>query len=182
MPTAQIPPFFPNPNCLLTNSNVYGVTIAEHVMMVTLMLLRRLPDCQEAMRRRQWPVPSPVQSIRDADFTIIGTGNIGTNVAQRLKSMGAARVTGLSRSGRQADGALFTFHEGQSVLKMNTELNHELYMRGFLADWKFDSLPMKKQRKPSAYAENPAGFQIRRSRPPDRGGGLRQADYRRVHS
>ena len=35
---------FANPDCLLTNSNGYGVTIAEHVVMVTLMLLRRLPE------------------------------------------------------------------------------------------------------------------------------------------
>ena len=32
------PGLFANPDCLLTNSNVYGVTIAEHVVMVTLML------------------------------------------------------------------------------------------------------------------------------------------------
>ena len=38
------PGLFANPDCLLTNSNVYGVTIAEHVVMVTLMLLRRMPE------------------------------------------------------------------------------------------------------------------------------------------
>ena len=38
------PALFANPDCLLTNSNVYGVTIAEHVVMVTLMLLRRMPE------------------------------------------------------------------------------------------------------------------------------------------
>ena len=38
------PSLFANPDCLLTNSNVYGVTIAEHVVMVTLMLLRRMPE------------------------------------------------------------------------------------------------------------------------------------------
>ena len=34
---------FANPNCLLSNSNAYGVTIAEHTIMVTLMLLRQMP-------------------------------------------------------------------------------------------------------------------------------------------
>ena len=29
---------FANPDCLLSNSNTYGVTIAEHVVMVALML------------------------------------------------------------------------------------------------------------------------------------------------
>ena len=44
------PGLFANPDCLLTNSNVYGVTIAEHVVMVTLMLLRRMPEYIEIVR------------------------------------------------------------------------------------------------------------------------------------
>ena len=43
-PLLHRPDLFANPDCLLTNSNVYGVTIAEHVVMVTLMLLRRMPE------------------------------------------------------------------------------------------------------------------------------------------
>ena len=38
------PSLFANPDCMLTNSNCYGVTIAEHVVMVQLMLLRRMPE------------------------------------------------------------------------------------------------------------------------------------------
>lgn len=41
------PSVFPDPQCLLTNSSGYGVTIAEHVVMVTLMLLRRMPEYEE---------------------------------------------------------------------------------------------------------------------------------------
>ena len=41
-PYCKDPSIFANPDCLLTNSNVYGVTIAEHVVMVTLMRLRRM--------------------------------------------------------------------------------------------------------------------------------------------
>lgn len=98
------PTLFANPNCLLTNSNGYGVTIAEHVVMVTLMLMRRMPAYQEGIRARQWVSPMPIRSIRDSAFTVLGTGNIGVNVAQRLRGMGAARITGLSRSGRSQDG------------------------------------------------------------------------------
>ena len=94
------PALFANPDCLLTNSNVYGVTIAEHVVMVTLMLLRRMPEYEAVVRQREWRSDLPIRSIRDGAFTILGTGDIGRHVAERLRGMGAAEIVGLSRSGR----------------------------------------------------------------------------------
>ena len=94
------PGLFANPDCLLTNSNVYGVTIAEHVVMVTLMLLRRMPEYIEIVRGHSWSNQLPVRSIRDNEFTILGTGDIGRHVADRLRGMGAAKIVGLSRSGK----------------------------------------------------------------------------------
>ena len=95
---------FQNPDCILTNSNVYGVTIAEHVVMVTLMLLRRMPEYEAVVRRRGWSNQLPIRSIRDNAFTILGTGNIGNHVAQRMRGMGAAKIIGVSRSGRAQEG------------------------------------------------------------------------------
>ena len=99
-PYCKDPSIFANPDCVLTNSNVYGVTIAEHVVMVTLMLLRRMPEYEEIVRNRSWSNQLPIRSIRDNEFTILGTGNIGVNVAERVRGMGAAKVIGLSRSGK----------------------------------------------------------------------------------
>ena len=99
-PYCKDPSIFANPDCVLTNSNVYGVTIAEHVVMVTLMLLRRMPEYEEVVRNRSWSNQLPIRSIRDNEFTILGTGNIGVNVADRMRGMGAAKIIGLSRSGR----------------------------------------------------------------------------------
>lgn len=98
------PTLFANPDCILTNSNGYGVTIAEHVVMVTLMLLRQMPAYLSCAVRHDWGAPMPIRSIRDGSFTVLGTGNIGVNVAQRLHGMGAASVLGLSRSGRPVEG------------------------------------------------------------------------------
>ena len=95
---------FANPDCILTNTNGYGVTIAEHVIMVTLMLMRRMPEYTEIVRNRGWENQLPIRSIRDTNFTILGTGNIGWNVAQRLRGMNAGRITGLSRSGKAVEG------------------------------------------------------------------------------
>lgn len=103
-PYCKDPSLFANPDCVLTNSNCYGVTIAEHVIMVLLMLLRRMPEYEEIVRGRGWSNQLPIRSIRDNDFTILGTGNIGRNVADRLRGMGAAKITGLSRSGTGEDG------------------------------------------------------------------------------
>lgn len=103
-PYCKDPGLFANPDCLLTNSNCYGVTIAEHVVMVLLMLLRRMPEYEEVVRSRGWSNQLPIRSIRDNEFTILGTGDIGVNVADRLRGMGAARITGLSRSGRAREG------------------------------------------------------------------------------
>lgn len=99
-PYCKDPAIFANPDCILTNSNVYGVTIAEHVVMVTLMLLRRMPEYEEVVRNHSWSNQLSIRSIRDNKFTILGTGNIGVNVAERVRGMGAAKIIGLSRSGR----------------------------------------------------------------------------------
>lgn len=91
---------FPSPGCLLSNTNCYGVTIAEHIVMVTLMLFRRMPEYQEMIRNRGWGDLLSIRSIRDSAFTLLGTGNIGVNAAQRLRGMNAGVLTGVSRSGR----------------------------------------------------------------------------------
>lgn len=99
-PYCKDPSLFANPDCLLTNSNCYGVTIAEHVVMVLLMLLRRMPEYTEIVRARGWKNTLSIRSVRGSEITILGTGNIGANVAERLRGMGAAKITGVNRSGR----------------------------------------------------------------------------------
>lgn len=118
---------FANPDCILTNANVYGVTISEHVIMVMLMLLRRMPDYAKIIERREWTNKLPIRSIRGNCFTILGTGNIGDHVAQRLKAMGAARVVGINRGGKAAGDC---YDEVLSVDKLDEVLpdSHNLIM------------------------------------------------------
>lgn len=92
---------WPRPDCLLSNaSGAYGPTISEHILMVLLMLLRRMPEYEEIVRRRSWSNQLSIRSIRDNEFTILGTGDIGRHVAERMRGMGAAKIVGLSRSGK----------------------------------------------------------------------------------
>ena len=69
-------------DCLLTSSNTFDVTLAEHTIMVLLMLLRRMPEYEERVRRREWRAGLPIRSIRDGRFTILGAGHIGGRIAE----------------------------------------------------------------------------------------------------
>lgn len=117
---------FANPDCILTNSNVYGVTIAEHVTMVFLMMLRRMPEYIEIIRNRRWDNQLPIRSIYGNTFTILGTGNIGQEVASRLRGMGAAKIVGVSRSGK----AVPSFDEVLPISQLDEALKnaHNLIM------------------------------------------------------
>ena len=98
---------FANPDCLLTNSNVYGVTIAEHTVMVTLMLLRQMPYYAEGSRTHTWLPPRPVRSIHGGRVTVLGTGNLGGTIARRMRDLGAGTVIGLNRSGKVRQKGLY---------------------------------------------------------------------------
>ena len=93
---------YQNPDCLLTNaSGAYGTTIAEHSVMVSLMLLRRQMEYTEIIREGDWRVlPGGIHSLHGARVTCLGTGDIGTEFARRVRAFHPASLTGVSRSGR----------------------------------------------------------------------------------
>ena len=82
------------------SSGSYGVTIAEHVTMVTLMLMRRQMEYDDVTRERGWRRDLPIRSIRDSRVTLLGTGDIGREVAIRLKAFGPKKIVGVNRRGR----------------------------------------------------------------------------------
>lgn len=94
---------WPRPDCLLSNSSgAYGPTISEHILMVLLMLLRRMPEYQDTVSRQQWAYLTPIRSIIGSHVVVLGAGDIGRNTARRLNALGA-RVTGVCRSGRSEE-------------------------------------------------------------------------------
>ena len=109
-----------NPACLLSNSaGAYGVTIAEHVVMVLLMLLRRMPEYERMCAEREWRRLSPIRSVQGLRTTVVGTGNVGTETAKRLRSLGAS-VRGVrrdkSKGGHPAFEGVFAMEEIDSLL------------------------------------------------------------------
>lgn len=92
-------------NVILTNgSGAYGVTIAEHMVMVTLMMLRRYPEYYDFVQEKQFLSDLMIGSIYGATIVICGTGDIGSNFAKRLRAFCPAKVIGLNRTGRMAEG------------------------------------------------------------------------------
>ena len=111
---------YPHEGVLLTNSaGAYGVTIAEHILMVTLMLLRQMMPTMKAVGEKVWLPPLPVRSICGASITVLGTGDIGTSFARRAKAMGAKSICGVRRTIKPADPAfdrIVTLSDLDSVL------------------------------------------------------------------
>ena len=96
---------FANPDALLTNSSgAYGLTIAEHVVMMLLDILRRQSDYRRIVQAREWTRDLTVRSIRDSRIMLLGTGDIGQETARRLKAFDPAGLTGVNRSGRDVPG------------------------------------------------------------------------------
>ena len=95
---------FANKECLLTNSSgAYGVTIAEHIITVSLMMMRKLTLTYEESLRGEWGSPKPQKSLKDCRITVLGTGDIGTCFAKRAKAFEPQTIVGVNRSGKCPD-------------------------------------------------------------------------------
>ena len=90
---------------LLSNSSgAYGVTIAEHVVMLALELMRRQMEYMEIVRRREWVRGLAVRSIWGSRITVLGTGDLGREIAKRLRAFGPETIVGVNRRGSAEPG------------------------------------------------------------------------------
>lgn len=97
---------YPSPDVILSNSSgAYGLTISEHILMVTLMLLRRMDVYVRSAAEHRWAPSLPIRSLKGSRIIVLGTGDIGTAFARRAKALGAAHITGVRRTVRPADPA-----------------------------------------------------------------------------
>ena len=90
---------------LLTNgSGAYGITIAEHMIMVSLMLMRRMPEYEHFVKNKEFRSDLMIGSLYGAKAVICGTGDIGSQFAKRLRAFCPSKITGLNRTGKAAEG------------------------------------------------------------------------------
>ena len=99
------PALYARGETVLTNSaGAYGVTIAEHIVMVTLELMRRQMEYERVVAERGWERGLAIRSIRGSRVTLLGTGDIGATAAARLRGFEPRRIVGVNRTGHPAAG------------------------------------------------------------------------------
>ena len=92
---------------LLSNSSgAYGVTIAEHIVMTALEVMRNRPEYIRLKEERVWKQNLPVRSLYGATVTFLGTGDIGQEAARRIRAFTPEFLIGVNRLGANA-GQLF---------------------------------------------------------------------------
>lgn len=91
---------FANEECILTNSaGAYGVSIAEHIIAVTLMMMRRITEFHAETLGKKWGPPRQQRSLKDCRITVLGTGDIGSSFAKRAAAFEPSKIIGINRSG-----------------------------------------------------------------------------------
>ena len=79
-----------SPDVILTNSKgAYGTTISEHMICVTLMMMRKFKPYMDNQNAKIWKAMGDIDSITGSTAAVIGLGDIGSSYAKRLKAMGA---------------------------------------------------------------------------------------------
>ncbi len=81
------------------SSGSYGVTIAEHIVMTTLEIMRKRPEYIRLKEERTWEQHLPVHSLYGSRITFLGTGDIGTEAAKRIRGFSPACMVGVNRRG-----------------------------------------------------------------------------------
>lgn len=100
------PGVFANRDCIITNSaGAYGVSIAEHIIMVSLMMMRQMNVIYKSSINGIWADKLPQRSLKDCRITVLGTGDIGRNFAKRARAFDPKSIIGVNRSGRCDEGA-----------------------------------------------------------------------------
>lgn len=92
---------FANKDCMVTySSGAYGVSIAEHIIGVSLMMMRGLTTQYALSLNGKWGKPIPQRSLKGSRITVLGTGDIGRCFAKRVRAFEPENIIGVSRSGK----------------------------------------------------------------------------------
>ena len=92
------PDELPRDILLTRTSESFGPMIAEWALSRALAFTQHLTELSERQRERKWSPRDPT-FIRGTRAVVVGTGDVGTNVARLFQALGC-EITGVSRSGR----------------------------------------------------------------------------------
>ena len=86
-------------NVVLTNaSGAFGRIISEYTMGMILAQYKRLPEYYVNQKKKVWADLGRERSLLGKRVLILGTGNVGASIAQKLHAFGTYNI-GINRSG-----------------------------------------------------------------------------------
>ena len=93
--------YFANEDCILTNSaGSYGDSIAEHMIALSIVMMRKLDEFLAETREGKWLLPRAQKSLKNSRITVLGTGDIGKSFAKRARAFEPSQIVGVCRSGK----------------------------------------------------------------------------------
>lgn len=89
---------FPQGIRLANASGAFGAVISEYVIGAILCIYRRFPEYLENQRAAVWRDAGAERTLEGKTALILGTGDIGSNIAKRLSAFGTKNI-GVRRTG-----------------------------------------------------------------------------------
>ena len=83
---------FPERVTLTNASGAFGRTISEYVLGGILTLYRNFPAYREQQKQAVWRTVGAERTLYGRTVLILGTGDLGSNVAKRLRGFGTVNI------------------------------------------------------------------------------------------
>lgn len=96
----------------------YGQSVSEVMLASLLSLMKRLPAYRDNQHAQRWADTGRVKTLRGETVLLLGTGDIGSHLAELVKALGA-RTVGLNR---HPEKALHNFDELHSIAQLDDYL------------------------------------------------------------
>lgn len=86
------------PEAVVTSATgAYGLAVPEHMLAMTLMLIKNLHLYRDAQKKHEWKSKGKVTSIWNSTVLVVGLGDLGIGYAKLCSSLGA-HVIGVRRT------------------------------------------------------------------------------------
>ena len=95
-------------------SGAYGVSVAEHMLALTLSLVYNIPDYVRLGDQKSWSPVDKLRTVTGSTALILGTGDIGSNYARMVKDLGA-RTIGICRSNTSPRAMFDEIHTSEKL-------------------------------------------------------------------
>ena len=118
---------FPEGITLTNASGAFGRIISEYTVGMILAQYKRLPQYYVNQKKKVWADLGSEKSLLDKTVVILGTGNVGGSVAQKLHAFGTRNI-GINRSGKMAEH----FDECHPLEKLDIQLSRANIVIGAL--------------------------------------------------